>query len=342
MAELIIRRESWPIAGTFTISRGAKTTADVVVVELEDGDVRGRGECVPYPRYDETVDGVVATIESLRRPLVDGLDRASLQNLLPAGAARNAVDCALWDLEARHKGMAVWQLAGLTRPEPVETAFTLSLDTAPNMAAAARRHRHHSLLKIKLSGRGDLERVAAVRENAPDSRLILDANESWSAQMVEPHSNALARMDISLLEQPLPAADDDLLAEVEHGVPICADESCHTTADLRLLVGKYDAVNIKLDKAVSDGLNKFLPYVRAKTKHGFLLSTRRDLKKLNRKDMMLMIQKTTKKHLGKNIGIQLIRVMKTTERLKAIDESTKLQREMGHDAGMQRRYVSRA
>ena len=248
MAELIIRRESWPIAGTFTISRGAKTTADVVVVELEDGDVRGRGECVPYPRYDETVDGVVATIESLRRPLVDGLDRASLQNLLPAGAARNAVDCALWDLEARHKGMAVWQLAGLTHPEPVETAFTLSLDTAPNMAAAARRHRHHSLLKIKLSGRGDLERVAAVRENAPDSRLILDANESWSAQMVEPHSNALARMDISLLEQPLPAADDDLLAEVEHGVPICADESCHTTADLPLLVGKYDAVNIKLDK----------------------------------------------------------------------------------------------
>ena len=248
MAELIIRRESWPIAGTFTISRGAKTTADVVVVELEDGDVRGRGECVPYPRYDETVDGVVATIESLRRPLVDGLDRASLQNLLPAGAARNAVDCALWDLEARHQGMAVWQLAGLTRPEPVETAFTLSLDTTSNMAAAARRHRHHSLLKIKLSGRGDLERVAAVRENAPDSRLILDANESWSAQMVEPHSNALARMDISLLEQPLPAADDDLLAEVEHGVPICADESCHTTADLRLLVGKYDAVNIKLDK----------------------------------------------------------------------------------------------
>ncbi len=248
MAELAIRRECWPVAGTFTISRGAKTSADVVVVELGETNVLARGECVPYLRYGETVDGVVETIESLRRPLAEGLDRARLQDLLPAGAARNAVDCALWDLEAKRGGSAGWQLAGLPLPRPVATAFTLSLDSAQNMAAAALRHRHRPLLKLKLSGHGDLERVAAVRENAPDSRLILDANESWSVDMVEPYTAALAQMGISLLEQPLPAAEDDLLSEIEHPVPICADESCHTTIDLARLVGKYDAVNIKLDK----------------------------------------------------------------------------------------------
>ena len=248
MAELTVRRECWPVAGTFTISRGAKTSADVVVVELGETNVLARGECVPYLRYGETVDGVVETIESLRRPLAEGLDRARLQDLLPAGAARNAVDCALWDLEAKRGGSAGWQLAGLPPPRPVATAFTLSLDSVQNMAAAALRHRHRPLLKLKLSGDGDLERVAAVRENAPDSRLILDANESWSVDMVEPYTVALAQMGISLLEQPLPAAEDDFLSEIDHPVPICADESCHTTIDLARLVGKYDAVNIKLDK----------------------------------------------------------------------------------------------
>ena len=228
MTRFSIRGESFPLAQTFTISRGAKTTADIVVVELSRDDCIGRGECVPYPRYNESMAGTIDALESLRPQVEAGLDRAALQCALPPGAARNALDCALWDLEAKLSGCPVYELAGLAAPHPVVTAYTLSLDDPEAMGRAAAQHADRPLLKIKLAGRDDLDRVAAIRANAPDSTLIVDANEGWSADQVEPLSAALARLGVALIEQPLPAAQDALLAEFEHPVPFCADESCHT------------------------------------------------------------------------------------------------------------------
>ena len=264
MTRFSVRSESFPLAQTFTISRGAKTTADVVVVELgRDGRV-GRGECVPYPRYNESVAGTIDALESLRPQVEAGLDgstelaevRAALQRALPPGAARNALDCALWDLEAKLSGRPVYELAGLAAPRPVATAYTLSLDDPETMGRAAAQHADRPLLKIKLAGRDDLDRVAAIRANAPDSTLIVDANEGWSADQVEPLSTALARLGVALIEQPLPSAQDALLAELEHPVPFCADESCHTAADLAELAARYEYVNLKLDKTggFSEGL----------------------------------------------------------------------------------------
>jgi len=245
---LTVGAESWPIAGTFTISRGSKTAADVVVVELREGAHVGRGECVPYPRYGETIAGALATIEALRPQIERGLDRAALQTALPAGAARNAVDCALWDLEAKRAGRRVWQLAGLPAPQAATTAYTLSLDTTGNMAAAARANAARPLLKLKLSGPGDLDRVRAVHENAPRARLIVDANEAWTPEIYTALAPQLAALGVELIEQPLPAGADGPLAGLVRPVPVCADESCHDTASLAHIVGKYDAVNIKLDK----------------------------------------------------------------------------------------------
>jgi L-alanine-DL-glutamate epimerase-like enolase superfamily enzyme len=260
MRQLTVRAESWPIAGTFTISRGSKTAADVVVAEVRDGAHVGRGECVPYPRYDETIAGAIAAIEALRPELERGLDRASLQTVMKAGAARNAVDCALWDLEAKRAGRPVWQLAGLAPPRAATTAYTLSLGSVESMAAAARASADRPLLKLKLSGPGDLDRVRAVHENAPRARLIVDANEAWTPEIYTALAPQLAPLGVELIEQPLPAGADAALAG-SRAVPVCADESLHDRAGLDALVGRYDAVNIKLDKA--GGLTEGLDLARA-------------------------------------------------------------------------------
>ncbi|MDE0964279.1 MAG: dipeptide epimerase [Candidatus Latescibacteria bacterium] len=250
MTRLALYGESFPLAQTFTISRGSKTTAEVFVVELSRDGHTGRGESVPYPRYDETIVGATAAIEALRPRIEAGtLNRASLQDALSPGAARNALDCALWDLEAKLSGQPVHQLAGLCAPHSVTTAYTLSLAAPEAMGQAAAVNADRPLLKIKLGGDGsDLDRIEAIRANAPDATLIVDANEGWSAPQVEPLSAELAQRGVALIEQPLPAGQDALLAELEHPVPLCADESCHTTSDLEALATRYECVNLKLDK----------------------------------------------------------------------------------------------
>jgi L-alanine-DL-glutamate epimerase-like enolase superfamily enzyme len=269
MLRLTVRRESWPLAQPFVISRGSRTTAEVVVAELVLGAHRGRGESVPYSRYGETVDGVVAAIEALAPAVAQGLDRAGLQAALPPGAARNALDAALWDLEAKTSGKSVSRLAGIEPPRAVVTAYTLSLAEPEAMGRAAAEHAARPLLKLKLTGEGDLERVRAVRSAAPASRLIVDANEGWSAEHFERYALALAELGVALIEQPLPAGHDDALAELPHPVPVCADESCHTSEDVDALVGKYDVINVKLDK--TGGLTEALSLVRAARAKGFRL-----------------------------------------------------------------------
>ena len=240
--------EVFPIRGAFRISRGARTESRPVVATLTDGGHVGRGECMPYARYDETVESVRDQIESVASAVANGADRQALQDLLPPGAARNAVDCAFWDLEAKRASRRAWDLAGVAAPEGVVTAYTLSLDEPAAMGAAAATAKDRPLLKIKLAGEGDLERVAAIRENAPNATLIVDANEGWTADMVEPFSARLAELGVAMIEQPLPAADDAALADVPHPVPLCADESAHHAGDIERLIGRYDVVNIKLDK----------------------------------------------------------------------------------------------
>ncbi|MEQ8443151.1 MAG: L-Ala-D/L-Glu epimerase [Alphaproteobacteria bacterium] len=249
MARVTVRHDSFPIAGTFTISRGSKTTVEVVVAEISADGVTGRGECVPYARYGETIESVTDQIRDFGARVESGMDRAGLNAEMPAGAARNALDCALWDLEAKRSGKSVWQLAGLSEaPVALETAYTLSLDTPENMAAKATQNASRPLFKLKLTGEGDLDRVAAVRQAVPDARLIVDANEGWSVDMVEPFSRALADLGVAMIEQPLPVAEDGLLKNVAHPVPLCADESAHARDNFGDLIGKYEMINIKLDK----------------------------------------------------------------------------------------------
>ncbi len=245
---LTVRRETWPIRGAFTISRGSRTEAEVVVVELHAGEHRGWAECVPYARYGETVDSVVAQIETLREPLETGVDRLGLQSQIKPGAARNAVDCALWDLEAKASGEPAWRLAGLDTPTPLITAYTLSLGTPEKMAEEAAASADRPLLKVKLGGEQDIDRVSAIRKAAPDSRLIVDANEAWRPEMLPDYLPAMAELGVALIEQPLPAGKDDALADIERPVPVCADESFHDSATLDRVAPLYDYVNIKLDK----------------------------------------------------------------------------------------------
>jgi L-alanine-DL-glutamate epimerase-like enolase superfamily enzyme len=236
--------ESFRLAETFTISRGSRDEAEVLTVTIREGRVVGRGECVPYKRYGESMESVAAQIGALK----DGISRAELQEALEPGAARNAVDCSLWDLEAKRSGRRVWELAGFAAPGPVETAYTLSLDTPEKMQAAAARHAHRPLLKIKLGGEGDMARLESVRAGAPKTRIIVDANEGWTAEVYSELAPHLVRLGVALVEQPLPAGDDGLLAEIERPLPVCADEAAHDRASLPALKGKYDMVNIKLDK----------------------------------------------------------------------------------------------
>ena len=245
---LTARIERWPIAGAFTISRGAKTESVVVVAELSDGRHIGRGECVPYPRYGESPASVLHTIEDLRGRIADGLDRAALQAALPAGAARNALDCAFWDFAAKREGKPVWQIAGLAPPRPLITAYTISLAAPETMAAAAKEAAGRPLLKIKLGGDGDPARLSAIRAAAPKAQLIADANESWNAKTLPANLDACAQAGVVMIEQPLPAGHDAALAKIARPIPVCADESAHDRASLASLLGKYDAINIKLDK----------------------------------------------------------------------------------------------
>jgi L-alanine-DL-glutamate epimerase-like enolase superfamily enzyme len=245
---LCVRVERWPIAGSFTISRGAKTEAVVVVAELSDGTHRGRGECVPYARYGETVAGVAAAIEAMGPEISSGLDRERLQSAMAPGAARNALDCAFWDLAAKRLGRPAHELIGVPAPKAVTTAYTISLATPEAMAQATAAAAGRTLLKVKLGAPGDPARIAAVRRAAPNAELIVDANEGWMPEDLAANLAACAQAGVTLVEQPLPANADDALAHLLRPLPICADESAHGRASLSALVGKYDAVNVKLDK----------------------------------------------------------------------------------------------
>jgi len=268
--ELSVRIERWPLAGVFAISRGSKTEAVVVVAELSDGTHRGRGESVPYARYGETPDGIVAAIEAVRPVLRRGLDRGALQRAMPAGAARNALDCAYWDVNAKQTGLRVHELAGLGAPAPLTTAYTISLASAAAMAAAAEQAAWRPLLKVKLGGGDDDgKRIAAVRRAAPRAELIVDANEGWNPDNFKANLAACADAGVTLIEQPLPEGRDEALARVKHPIPVCADESVHDRASLDALAGKYDAVNIKLDKA--GGLTEALALAAEAEQCGFAI-----------------------------------------------------------------------
>ena len=247
---LSARIEHWPIAGSFTISRGSVTEVVTVVAELTDGPHHGRGECRPYARYGETPEGVKAEIDALAADIAAGLDRAALQGRLPSGAARNALDCALWDLEAKRAGTTVAALVGLPEPAPLITAFTLSLGEPDAMAKAARAASSRPLLKVKLGGGDgrDPQRIAAVRDGAPNAELIVDANEGWTGEALGENLAACAAARVTLVEQPLPAGDDGALGSISRPIAVCADESAHDRASLPKLLGLYDAINIKLDK----------------------------------------------------------------------------------------------
>jgi L-alanine-DL-glutamate epimerase-like enolase superfamily enzyme len=255
------RAERWPIRGSFTISRGTRTEATVVVVEIRGGGVVGRGECVPYARYGESVAGVLEQIDAVRAAVEDRPDRRALLEHLPPGAARNAVDAALWDRESQRCGRPVWELADLAPPGPLVTAETISLDTPDAMGAAAARRFSRPLLKVKLDADHVVERVEAVREGAPGARLIVDANEAWSAADLERLLEPLADLGVELVEQPLPAGADGALEGLESPVTLCADESVHGVADLERLRSRYQAVNVKLDK--TGGLTAALEVVAA-------------------------------------------------------------------------------
>lgn len=260
--QIEVTRDVFRLAQVFTISRGSRTEAQVLTVRIGDDQHQGWGECVPYARYGETLDSVEETIRGVN-PLVN---RAGLYTL-PAGAARNALDCALWDLEAKRAGKRVWELAGLPVPGPEITAYTLSLDTPEKMQAQAAANAHRPLLKIKLGTPDDMPRLEAVRAGAPKARIIVDANEGWSAEVYADLAPHLVRLGVELVEQPLPAGDDDALLGMERPVPVCADESCHDRASLPALKGKYDVVNIKLDK--TGGLTEALELRRAALAEGY-------------------------------------------------------------------------
>ena len=261
--QIDVTRDVFKLAQVFTIARGSRTEAQVLTVKLNDGQHVGWGECVPYARYGESLQSVTDEITGLP----DAFSRFDLYDLLPAGAARNAVDCALWDLEAKRAGKPVWELAGLEAPGPEITAYTLSLDTPEAMKAQAALHAFRPLLKIKLGTPDDMPRLEAVRAGAPKSTIIVDANEGWSAEVYADLAPHLVRLGVELVEQPLPAGEDHALLGMQRPVPVCADESCHDRSSLANLKGKYDVVNIKLDK--TGGLTEALALRDAATAQGY-------------------------------------------------------------------------
>ena len=262
------QEEVWPLKQPFRISRGSRTEARVVVVTVSDGEYTGRGEGVPIARYNQTPASALGQIESLKTE--KDLDRDKIQRLLPLGAARNALDCALWDLEAKRSGKRVWELANIPIVPEVETSFTISLDTPEKMASEAQANATAPLLKLKLGGdKLDLSRVQAVREAAPAARLLVDANESWSPSLYREIVPALERSRVELIEQPFPANADNALENFDHPIPVCADESCHTAADLPRLKNCYEIINVKLDK--TGGLTEALYLCKRARESGFKL-----------------------------------------------------------------------
>ncbi|MBX4892421.1 N-acetyl-D-Glu racemase DgcA [Rhizobium bangladeshense] len=264
---LDIQMNSFPIAGTFTISRGAKTEAEVVTCTATEEGAQGHGECVPYRRYGETMESVFAQIEAARPLVESGISRDDLLSAMPPGAARNAVDCALWDLEAKRTGQTVAARLGLTALKPLTTAYTISLGEPEAMAAQAREHADRALLKVKVGTGDDENRIRAVRAAAPDAAIVLDANEGWPEAVLERHLQIAAEAGVALVEQPLPAGRDALLAEIRRPLLVCADESVHHTGDLASLADRYDAINIKLDK--TGGLTEALAMKAEAERLGF-------------------------------------------------------------------------
>jgi L-alanine-DL-glutamate epimerase-like enolase superfamily enzyme len=263
LIRLTVRDERWPIAGAFTISRGSKTQAHVVVAEVSDGAHTGRGECVPYARYGESIESVLAEIETVRGAVEAVADRAKLQTLLPPGAARNAIDCALWDLEAKQAGRRAWAMAGFQRLDPVKTAYTISFGPADTMGEAAGTASGRPLLKLKIGGPDDLDRVEAVRRSAPKARLIVDANEGLTLDSLRRLAPDFARLEVKAIEQPLPQGADGDLEGYASPVLLCADESLHSRTELAACASRYGCVNIKLDK--TGGLTEALA-LRAEAK----------------------------------------------------------------------------
>jgi L-Ala-D/L-Glu epimerase len=264
---LTIGVERFALKNPFVIARGAKTEAVVVTATIHQGAWGGRGECTPYARYGESVESVSAAIESVRSAIEAGADRTALQDLLPAGAARNALDCALWDLDAKISGVPAFQIAGLHRIAPCVTAYTLSVGTPDEMARAARAASDRPVLKVKLAGAGDAERLAAVRAAAPDAELIVDANEAWRPDTLDENFAACAAAGVSLVEQPLPAGADEALAAQRWPIALCADESVHDRKGLAALRGRYDLINVKLDK--TGGLTEALALADEAERLGF-------------------------------------------------------------------------
>jgi L-alanine-DL-glutamate epimerase-like enolase superfamily enzyme len=263
---LTVTRRAWPLARPLMTAHGVKTTVEVVVAEISDSDSRGRGECVPLWRYGESIDSVVAALDAMKDTVFSGLTRETLQHALPPGAARNALDCAFWDIDAKRAYRSVAELAGLGAVPPLLTAFTIAFDTPDKMAEEAAANRTRPLLKLEFLGDGDVEWVRAVRQAAPAARLIVDANESWNEVQLREYMPMLIDLRVALIEQPLPADADDALARLEHPIPLCADESCRSRADLDRLDGKYEAINIKLDKA--GGLTEALALAQEAKRRG--------------------------------------------------------------------------
>ncbi len=267
MRTLSLSVDRFPLARAFVISRGAKTEAVVVVAEIRQGEARGRGECTPYARYGESVESVLAQIESVRAAIEAGADRTALQTLLPAGAARNALDCALWDLDAKRLGVPAYAMAGLHRLGPATTCYTISVGDPDAMAAHAAEAAARPLLKVKLAGAGDAARISAVRAAAPEATLVVDANEAWDEKNLAANLEACAQAGVALVEQPLPAGRDQALARLRRPIPVCADESVHERAGLPALRDRYDAINVKLDKA--GGLTEALALAAEGERLGF-------------------------------------------------------------------------
>src|SRR5207302_664181 len=262
------KEEVWPLKETFRISRGSRTEARVVVVMVGGAEHLARGECVPIRRYNQSCASVITQIESIKGE--KSLDRQRLQKLLPAGAARNALDCALWDLEAKRSKKRVWELANVPMMDQVETSFTISLDTPDKMREAARAAANRPILKLKLGGdEFDVAQVQAVCTAAPNARLLIDANESWSSEHYRKIVPALKQFGVELIEQPFPADSDDILEKLDHPIPVCADESCHTSNDLLRLKSRYEAINVKLDK--TGGLTEALRLCQRAREDGFKL-----------------------------------------------------------------------
>ncbi|MFD2264763.1 N-acetyl-D-Glu racemase DgcA [Lacibacterium aquatile] len=263
---LTVEAETWPLAQPFVISRGSRTETHVVVASVTDGTYTGRGEAVPNVRYGESIEQTIAEIEAVRQALADGATRQDIQTLMKANAARNAVDCALWDYEAKSKGQPVWRLIGHGPQRQIITVYTLSLGTPESMAEVAKREQDRPVLKLKLGGEGDVERVAAVRAAAPKAKLVVDANEAWTVEQFKAFMPEMARLGVLLVEQPLPQADDHQLRGLPRPVPVCADESCHVATDVEGLSDRYDFINIKLDK--SGGLTEALALLEAAHSRG--------------------------------------------------------------------------